>query len=224
MKSILYLCVAALFLVSTAPLSDDASALMYWSNKDGSTADFMWLNGGSENGLFGDPVVIGNTLWFFPEHFSAESSNGTPAFAYDKLEVEFIGLGGNAITGFKITEVGDYQILGTGSVSVGGTMFITNLGTGGGVAQDDLATVPAMPISTTTYVSGSWSAVAEVSDLLWGHVKLTLDDDLMAITGAGSLAKIQKKVGEVAIGITIIPEPATLAILGLGGLLLRRKW
>jgi hypothetical protein len=227
MKMYISLSVVALALLLSAPLSQDASALISWTNPSGSTSDFDWSNGGSDTGLFGSPVVSGNTFIFFPSLFRANSANGVAGSAYDRLQVELfahmnngLGLGGKKITGFTITEFGDYGILGTGQVEVTGTMFLTNLDVFG-VATSNLVSTPGSPITSG---SGNWTATTSITGLDWTHVQFVLNNNLLAITGAGSTSFIEKKVNGSAIAITVVPEPATLAILGLGGLLLRRKW
>ncbi|MEN8127672.1 MAG: PEP-CTERM sorting domain-containing protein, partial [Planctomycetota bacterium] len=52
-------------------------------------------------------------------------------------------------------------------------------------------------------------------------INFYLDNKLYAYSEAGTVAEIAKK-GNYIIGITI-PEPATMVLLGMGGLLLRRR-
>lgn len=217
-RTILFL--SALLLLS---LISNAQAFVSWSNPSGTATDFNWANGGSDTGLFGSPILVnGNTFVFFPSFFRASSANGVSGSAYDRLEFDIIAHVGNTINGFTINEYGDYGILGAGGqVQVTGTLFLTNL-QNFAVKTSNLVSTPASPITSG---SGEWTAVAGRNDLGWQHLKVVLNNNLLAISGPGGQSFIEKKVGAGAVSITIIPEPATLAILGLGGLLLlRRKW
>ena len=83
-----------------------------------------------------------------------------------------------------------------------------------------------MPISTVG--DGTWAAETFI-DLTsgpgqWTKLQLVLDNDLVAnATGAGANAKIQKKVASSGVIVTVIPEPATLALLGFSALALLRR-
>ena len=197
----------------------EADATFYWSNKDGSADYFDWTDGGSETGLFGSPTIVGgNTFLFFPSNFRAESLDGVSEIIYDKLEFNLAAHPGYAIKGIVIHELGDYGISGSGEVSVSGTMFLTNLSEWG-VYTDNLVSTPGSPITSG---SGEWSAEVGVDGLDWTDLNVTLNNNLIALSGPGSAAFIEKKVAGVAIEI-IVPEPTTICILGLGGLMLFRK-
>lgn len=202
-----------------------ADAFVFWDGsgggvmQDGTAATFDWMNGGSDNGYFGTPTLAGDTFIFTPEAFRAESADGVSGTKADRLEVDLMAHMGQQITGIKITEYGDYGIVGTGEVQVSGGLFMTNMDAFE-VADAELVSNPLSPITSG---SGNWTATAEITGLDWTNVKFVLDNNLLAITGIGSTSFIQKKVVGTAIAIEFIPEPATLAILGFGALLLRRK-
>jgi len=216
-------------LVQLVLMSCPANAIMYWTNKDGSANFFDWYNGGSDHGFFGSPALVGgNSLVFTPSNFRAESANGIPAIKSDRLEVSLLAHTGYTITGIRITEYGDYGILGTGKVSVSGTMFAANLNAFD-VHYGNFISTPASPIATGT---GEWSALVSVTDIDWTNLKIVLNNNLMAISSPNSVAFVEKKVmGAVAIellgsgGGPQIPEPASAVIMALAGMLLalRRK-
>ena len=208
----------SLFLSQVLPVfCGDAQATIYWSNKDGTADGFDWKNGGSDNGLFGDPTLVGgSTFVFFPSNFRAESVNGQSAVVSDRLQFEIIAQPGKEIQGIRITEYGDYGILTEGSVSVTGTMFLTNLSSFG-VYYDELATDPASPITSG---QGTWTGEVSVTDINWTHLQIVLDNNLLAISLPGSTAFIEKKIVGSGIDIEIIvPEPATIAMLAIGSVL-----
>jgi hypothetical protein len=211
---------------ATGIFTNDAAALIYWTNSSGSATLFDWSNGGSDKGLFGDPCLVGgDTLMFFPSNFRAESVNGVAAIKSDRLTVELIAHENYQIKGIRLTEYGDYGILTEGKVSVSGTMFLANLDAYA-VRWGNFTSNPVSPISSG---QGSWTAAVEVNDINWSRVKLVLNNNLMAVSSAGSESFIEKKVFGSAVAIELItegpetPEPATIAVLSFGGLLLRLR-
>jgi hypothetical protein len=53
-------------------------------------------------------------------------------------------------------------------------------------------------------------------------VRVVIDNQLVAVSEAGTVAFIKKKeIGGVA--ITVVPSPASLALVGLGGLVAARR-
>jgi hypothetical protein len=221
------LCATILASLSFGFVQDAQAAFVYWTagggrvGSSGTATDWNWANGGSDTGLFGSPVLVnGNTFVFFPSLFRAYSANGTPGLAYDRLEFDIIAHQDTSITGFSITEYGDYAVQGAGGqVEVTGTLFLTNLQN----FQTKTSNLVSTPGSPITSGSGEWSATAGRDDLNWQHLKIVLNNNLLAISTDGGQSFIEKKVNGAAVSITVIPEPATLAILGLGGLLLRRR-
>ena len=102
--------------------SSTASAFVFWSNQNGTATHFDWSNGGSNNGLFGDPTLVGgNSFVFTPADFRAESFDGVSDSVSDRMEVELTAHPEWKFTEIRITEGGDYGILIDGSVSVGGS-------------------------------------------------------------------------------------------------------
>lgn len=203
-------------------LSGSAFAFVPWNNPSGSAAFFDWSGGGSDTGLFGSPVLVGgDTFVFFPSGFRAESNNGVAASAYDRLEVQIDAHAGFSFSDIRITEYGDYGVIGTGEVSVGGTLFVTDLATFN-VYTDNLLSNPGSPITSGI---GNWSATAGVSVGAANatSMRIVLNNNLFAITDGTSVAWIEKKVFGQAVGIQIIPTPGTVAIAGFGVLALARR-
>lgn len=202
-----------------------ANAFVPWSNPNGSAAFFNWQNGGSDNGLYGDPVLVnGNTFVLSPSNFRATSANGAPAAIGDRLVVEILANPGLEITGISITEFGDYGVFGNGSVSASGNLRLTDMNNLNPVRTTNLSFTPSMPITSG---SGGWSGDGAI-DLTpdfpaWTMLRLELTDDLLALSSPGGVSFIEKKVIGAGIAITVIPEPSALALLALGGLAALRR-
>jgi hypothetical protein len=215
----LALMVAAIFSIA---ISRPASAVL-WSNSSGTSPGlFSWSNGGSDQGLFGDPVVVGNQFIFSPANFRAVSNNGVAVTTADRLFVTIDVAPGNTLQEVRFSEFGDYSILGTGTVQAAGFMFVTNL-SNGNVQSGVMTTTPVFPISTTSSAFGLWSGLITVP-LPNGATRVTIiiNNILQAISGANSTAYIEKKNAGLVLDI-VIPEPASLSMLALGGLLLGRR-
>ena len=65
-----------------------AQATIYWSNSSGTATDFNWANGGSDKGLFGDPIIVGSVFVFSPTNFRAESIDGVSSIKSDRLQFD----------------------------------------------------------------------------------------------------------------------------------------
>jgi hypothetical protein len=202
-----------------------AEGFVPWSNANGSAAFFNWQNGGSDNGLYGDPVLVnGNTFVLSPSNFRATSANGAPAAVGDRLVVEILANPGLEITGISITEFGDFGVFGNGSVTSTGVLQATDLNNVNPVRSANLAHNPAMPITAGT---GEWTGAGALDLTVdfpaWTMLRLELTDNLLALSSPGGVSFIEKKVVGAGIAITVIPEPSALALLALGGLAALRR-
>jgi hypothetical protein len=203
-----------------------AGAAVMWSNSNGVATSFTWENGGSDNGLYGDPTLVGgNTLVFFPSGFRAESNNGVTDSVSDRLFVDIIANPGQKLTEIVISELGDYGIVGAGSVNLLATLDITDLLNPMRTESDMLTANPTMPIVAG---SGNWSASGGVLFSMapgeeWTHIRLELTNLLEAFSSAGSSSFIEKKVAGTGIQIMVIPTPGAAALLAMGGLACSRR-
>jgi len=208
-----------------------ADAFVLWTNSSGSTTDFDWENGGSDNGLFGDPVVVGNKFIFTPQGFLASSLNGVADATTDRLQVDIIAHPGNKITGVRIRELGDWTILGGGFVSITGLLLVSDINpdgqTHGDPAFTDLDVLPGNVIGGAGDSAGIWTGEAflDLSQLPpdWVYIRLVMQNNLQATSFAGTSALVQKKFSELGVSIELIPAPGAMALLGLGGLVAARR-
>lgn len=209
--------VSLLTVVSVLFMFSAAQAAIFWSNPTGSADFFDWQNGQSLYGLFGDPILVGgNTLVFFPSTFRAESLDREVNSVSDSLEFELIVHSGFSIQDISITEYGDYGILGSGLVQVSGTLSAVNLDSTTDTLSNSLITdLPERPPADS---SGQWQAWTQLGTVPadWTRIKITLENNLLAVSGSGSTAWIEKDVLGNAVAIQIVPEPATVAMLIIG--------
>jgi hypothetical protein len=209
----------SLILLQSVFFADNVkAAIVTWADSNGIGNGFYWQNGGSDKGLFGNPILInGNTtLHLEPKNFSAESINGKSAITSDRLQVDIIAAPGTVINSIKILEYGDYGIDTAGKVSDSGAIFVTNL------SQYEVRSAtfqldPVMPISLSSS-NGTWSGQAVVDQLGWTYLRIVLNNNLIATSLQGSQSYIDKTSFDIEID-TIdhnVPEPATLTVLTLG--------
>jgi len=214
-----------------------SAAPIPWSNSNGTAVDsmgnpvLMWSGGANDNDLFGSPqVIVTGTganarvdFLFFPSNFRASSNNGVAASVSDRLQVQLMTASGLAFSGFGVTENGDYSILGTGSVSATGAMFITNLAPPppvGTTYSSSLVTTPAFPVTSGAGLwSGTSGAFTPALPSGLNKVQLVLNNVLQATSGPTSSAFIEKKTQGVIITL-FLPEPATASVVMLGSAVL----
>jgi hypothetical protein len=196
--------------------SAHAAFVQWGGDPNGSTDKLYWENGGSDFGLFGDPTISGNTFSFSPQNFIAISTNSIPADTCDTLVFDLIAKPGYSITQIRVSEGGLYDIA-DGEVLVSGQFTIENLLTNE-ILSDSLDLSPDMPVTSG---ADTWTATAAISGFNWTHIRLSLYNDLFAYSDSAAL--VDKKTAGTPL-IQIIPEPATICVLGFGALsLIRRK-
>jgi len=204
---------------------DAQAALIPWhSNASGTGDGFYWQNGGSDKGLFDNPTLSadGHTLhfsWDNDFNFMAKSLSGKSAITSDRLQVDMFAQTDFVIQGISVAECGIFDISTIGKVSASAAIFITNL------SQYEVrsSTVPmnqSMPISATG--NGPWSGGVAINDIGWIHLRIVLNNNLIATSQQGSNSFIKKTSFDLEIipYDNNVPEPATIAVLTLGGFIL----
>jgi hypothetical protein len=207
-----------------------AQADVPWSNPNGTASFFDWANGHNATNLFGSPTLVGDTFYFFPANFVANSSGNGQVTATDTFSVDLLVHAGFKFDGISISELGDYAVQtapgGSASVNATATLAVTDNLVPGRVFNDNLGFNPVFP---QTAGSGPWQASVQ-RDLAsaeggvpFQSIHISLTNGLIAISTPGSSAVIRKTVVGVPVAVTILPEPGMLAMLGLGGLVAARR-
>lgn len=211
------LCAAAVLV-----LVGSAQAFVPWTTPSGSADWFTWSDGGSDNGLFGDPTLVsGDTFVFTPNGFRAEATGGSQEIVADRLEVDLLADDGFQFTKIRVVELGDYAVSNpgaTGEAVATANLFLSNN------LQFDFRD-NSDNVSFTSG-NGNWQLEVEI-DLSagepWTDLELVLNNNLIAVAGPDGATFIEKKLSGSVIVVEIIPEPATLSLLGLLLPLLRRR-
>ena len=191
----------------------------------------------------GAPLPVGDSLWFFPTVFTATATGASGGDTTASLLSMFVAANPlTTVDQLKIDEFGDVILAGIGtpvtnaSVSMSG--FVTVLAT-----QSMVGMGTVIPFSGTFTPKSTYSLNGDVGTTLWSGsiladiagalpngdatlVQLQFNNVLNAFSEDGTSATIQKKVvSGPAIAVTIIPEPATLSLLGVGllGLVLLKR-
>ena len=227
----------------------DSGTGMYNSGNQIQGLTVTYDNVASDTGLYGEMLISGDNMWFFPTAFQLESTNleSGPELLDETLQFQLESKpGGGAgadrfIDSIQFIEYGDYTL--TDNLTEDGSAIASvTAGLTVQILERNRASVFEFPIQdslTFTPTAGSYSLAAGDTTALWQGalnlalpydditmVQVSLDNTLTVTSETGTISRIEKKgIGEApAVVISpVIPEPATLALLGLGGLLLRRR-
>jgi hypothetical protein len=187
--------------------------------------------------LFGSPTVGGNSLDFNKISFGALSEAGGFDLTEGNLTMGIEALGGASIDEISLSEAGDYSLFNLGGplaiASVSAVVYLDILEVDGvGIdpvkLQAKLIFSPSggvFELSTNDWIPSTiWNGelTIDVTEALQNEsipgratkVSLTLTDLLAAASGPQTASLINKS--DLAIAVHVIPEPATLALLGAG--------
>jgi len=130
-----------------------------WSNPNGSNANFTWSNGQTQNGYYGSPLVLETGMYFTPGSFASVQTNGGMATITDMATVD-IALNQPPVgprkqfSGFRITQRGDFALMGTASANIVGGLQITVL-----------ESIPAPVVGDPSYVQIPAGTVYGINDV-----------------------------------------------------------
>jgi PEP-CTERM motif len=196
--------IAAPSSASQAPATASAGSLTL----QGTDVDFV-LSGG-QLGNYGDPAVSGDTLYFTPTQFTADSSNGSGYdLASDTINITLVAHAGTHFDALGLLEKGDYLLLGSGSTAAV-TGEIRAFDVSSPLVDETASISPQSSLSVTGLPSENWQAGANLDLATFESVEsldLTLENLLpVATTANPSLAFIEGKF--VALTATMIPITA----------------
>jgi hypothetical protein len=236
--------------------STQASYFTNYGNFAGTTVNFLGVSESSVTEsipLYHDPIVAGNTLDFNPQNFGAFASGAGGIDLTDgQLSLKMLATNGYAIPTIHFWEVGDFTLAGSGTantwVDVSARYYI-NITKVDGVGITPINITNSMvfsPVGSGTFTLPSnpgplqaWggSIVFDINNALTlagvpyllgaTEVQFGLDNSLLALSEAGTVAFIAKKDFQGSVGISVIvPEPTifALTLCGAGLLISRRKY
>jgi len=212
-------------------VSAGAFGAVPWTNANGSADNFDWANGQNSNtNYFQSPFWWGGDILYFFSNFDVASPGGT-ASKTDTLDVDLTAKNNMKFTNLEIRVFGDYSITesslpaGGNSVTADFDMTGTKAGhpnspwTDGFVFSTNVPTPSATPWNDVAALTVLAIGFPDVTDL---HVSVT--GNLLAIDdGHGGTASLTANINEMEMVFTLIPEPASLALLALGGLVALRR-
>ncbi len=176
----------------------------------------------SQLGLFGTPQLQGDTLYFLPSEFTAQSRNRQ---GYDITRSTIQILVETKSSGYSLGQIGlkedgDYFKLGTGtSVGVGGAMVVTKFDNVYDRIWNPIVSVSdfSQVTSPGNFSTSLWEAYAS-ADLTgkgWNKTWVTIENIIFAgSTVRGSAAFIEKKF--VSLTASAVPIPGAAWMLGAG--------
>ena len=176
-------------------------------------------------GLFGPASVSGDTLYFTPVAFEAQSLNGAGfALANDTINIKVAAHDGWSFNRVDLIERGDYLLLGSGSTAdVAGQLRVFDIAA---PLTDTTASIASLsPLNLSGVPTHNWDARASANLSAWEGtqaINVTVENLLLASTSAtSSLAFVEKKfVGltPVMMAAAPVPEAETYAMMlaGLG--------
>lgn len=199
--------------------------------------DFNVVYDDTKLGQFGAPTLSGDTLYFLPNNFRAESQNGAQVVTDNST---LNGLTLIAHTGFQfgaltVAEFGDYILSGANSnVTVGGQLRAFDPSNSVFTqTSNNIAVSAATSLKINDDVNHNWVAGASINNSTstiipggnpWlssaSSVGLTLQNNLSAYTSptdSGLLeAMVEKKFDGVSLTVTPVPLPAAAWLFASG--------
>ncbi|MBK7951139.1 MAG: PEP-CTERM sorting domain-containing protein [Deltaproteobacteria bacterium] len=230
---------AAFAICSTLLFSSTSHAASYPGPFNGTTVTF--LDVADQNGLFGAPTVSGDSLDFSPNAFEADcalsaSCPPSPVIVDDTLTITIQANSGSFLDDIQLSEAGDTTLASflnaLGATQVTATVFvdifeIDNVSVNNINANAQMSFTQNGQFETTDEGPGThiWtgSLLIDLDAIIAANggtgratrVQLNLNNTLIAYAASGAAARIEKKDVD-GLAITVVPEPGTALLMGLG--------
>lgn len=205
--------------------------------------DVTESSGTNAASLYGSPSAFGNILDFDPSTFTASAADGNSELTDGQLNFVIMAIPGNAINKISVVEGGDYSMFGTGSVAtqVAAALSISidilevdGVAVGppneGGLSVNYFDSFTGFPQLLDTWSLSEeldLDAVLTANNISFNFgvtkAELVINNQLIAISEDLSTAFIAKKDFRIDAETSVVPEPTSLALIGLGGLALMRR-
>lgn len=204
-----------------------AMASINYGDFNGTNVNFLQVTEDSNTdnrALFGQPLLAGDSLLFFPSGFASSSTNGASDETTGLLIMTVKSNPGQFIKSIKVSEVGDYSLAGVGT----GSTYASVNGTLSGFAPQNGNTYNAPWVVSPTGIfqlpgdtSGAWTAstVIDVTGLGLSQLDLVFTATLKTGSEAGTASFIQRKVIGGPVLRVEIPAPGAMALVAGGAIL-----
>ncbi len=199
-----------------------------WTSPAGNAASFSYSNGQDINGLFGDPSVFGDGL-FFQTSFLANASNGATQSLTDTVSFDVVSNPGLSFSSLSVQAFGSYSVTGDATNSVDVDALLSMDENTGLLRNFSGALVTDVAFPVQGEASGLFSGEATVNfEFIFptpsNDIHIALQNNVLAITTAGGTAEVNLNFQNLTLDFGIIPEPASLSLLAFGSLgLIRRR-
>jgi len=209
-------------------MSAGAIGAVSWGTPSGSADNFDWANGqNSDTNYFGDAFWFGGDILYFFSNFDVASPGGATSKS-DTLDVDLAAKTGMKFTNVDIRLYGDYNITdpnSTGGNSVTADFDMTGTKAGHPMSPwtDGFVFTTNVPTPSVTGWNDSASlALLSIPDVTDLHLSVS-GSTLVIDDGHGGTASLTANIQEMEMRFTLIPEPASLGLLALGGLAAFRR-
>jgi hypothetical protein len=200
-----------------------------WNPDYGTMAHFTYSGGHDVSGLFGTPFPDpGNdTFHFFNATFQVNANNGGVATQADTFTVALTANPGWQFSWMTIEAFGSYALTGpTACADFSGTLTMHELTGAGRTWTGGMVTNPIFSFCGPG--SGSWNGTAMVNvstvfPVPANQVEISFANELEATAPTGGSAELNVQYTYLNITFGGIPEPTSLALLALSGLILARR-
>ena len=190
--------------------------------------------------LYGAPTPFATGLDFDPLAFAAVGNAGSSDITDGQLNFAVKGAPGVGLSSISLFEAGDYSLAGAGTAvtrDFAGAIVRVTVTQINGV---DVAPISLAPVNASVSfnlianpgVVQPWSLglnlniASQLVALGFSPtqnatgVEVVIDNQMLALSEAGSIAFIDKTDFRISVGTTtVVPEPGTVALLGFGGLM-----